>query len=235
MAEFFRRYEPDPQLFRGYRHILDAIDVYRAARHPEIAARLDAAFQAMLANVERQTVRSAARTDQRIRATLRERLVRSPTAGPHLADRVHSLPVPTRLPAGALGVADIEQLDQAVDPDYPRSPYWRAIEYGSDAAVGRIVVGYFQPGGGRGGATAPAADEFRHHPYFLSNRAAPAGPSPPAMKVQRPIEPKHFLRDGSREALAEHEAAMTMTQAEGLAAMSAVTMLPLTGRPGPRS
>lgn len=231
-AEFFQRYLPDPRLFRGYRHIQDAIDVYRAAREPQVAARLEAELQALMVTTERQTAQDALAGTKIMQETLRRRLVRPETAGPHLSSRIHSLPLPTELPAGAIGYGDIGQLDTAIDPDYPESgSYWRAQEYGSDAAVGRIVVGFFQPG-----FAAPSEGEFRRHPYFTAaggfdaarGRLPGEEGSAPAMRIKRPIPAKHFLRDGAVEAVAEHESQMQRLQSDAIDAMLAATGGPRT-------
>jgi hypothetical protein len=229
VPDFFQRYIPDPRLFRGYRHILEAIDVYRAAKRPDIATRLEASLKAMVTEMGVQTAADAAAGTKMIRETLERRLVRPETSGPHLASRVRSEPIAagSELPGGAVGFGDIQHLDAAVDPDYPHGgTYWRAIEWGSDAAVGRVVVGYFQPG-----FSIPQAGEFRNHPMFMSQGASGflGGMSgAPAMRVQRPIEPKHFLRDGTHEAVTRHERQMERVQDEAISSMLAATATPRT-------
>lgn len=229
MAEFFQRYVPDPRLSRGYRHILDAIAVYRAASRPDIAARLELSLKAMTVEVERETVADALRGTKLIRDTLHDRLVRPSTPGPHLGSRVQSMPLPDPgiLPGGAVGFGDIQALDKAVDPRHQDAgSYWRAIEYGSHAAVGRILVGYFQPG-----FRVPSQSEFRNHPMFMTQSASgfAAGMSgAPAMLVQNPIDPKHFLRDGSHDAIAFHERQMERIQDTAIASMWTATTAPRT-------
>lgn len=229
MAEFFQRYVPDPRLFRGYRHILEAIDVYRAAKRPDIAGRLEVSLKAMAVELERQTVADAERGTRLIRETLHRRLVRPSTPGPHLADRVHSIPLAlgSELPGGAVGFGELEALDKAINPRYQEAgTYWRAIEWGSDAAVGRVLVGYFQPG-----FAIPSANEHRQHPMFMTQGASGflGGMSgAPAMLVKNPIEPKHFLRDGSADAIAYHERQMERVQDEAIGSMLTATTAPRT-------
>lgn len=219
MAEFYRRYLPDPRLAEGYRTITDAAAVYRAAKMPWVAERLEAQLGALFVAITRQTAQDAAGGTEVIRRTLQARLVRDRTPGPHLAERVVSVALPEGLPGGALGYGDIHHLDQAVDPHHPEAgTYWRAIEEGSDHMVGRIIVGFFQPG-----FAAPAADQFRRHPFFTTAATgfAPGMVGAPAMRITRPIEAKHFLRDGSAVAVAEHERQMQRLQRDAIDAMLA--------------
>lgn len=221
-GDFFRRYLPDPRLAAGYKNIIDAAAVYRAARRPDVAARLEEQLASLFASITRQTEQDAIGGTEVMRRTLKARLVRDRTQGPHLADRIVALPTPLGLPAGGIGYGAIEQLDQAVDPDHPQAgTYWRAIEEGSSHMVGRIVLGYFQPG-----FVPAAADQFRRHPYFTAQDPAEPGFMPgvataPAMRVQRPIEAKHFLQDGSAVAIAAHEQQMKRLQRDAIDAMLA--------------
>lgn len=222
MPSFARRWLPDPRYFAAIRFINDAIEVYRAAGHPEVAARLEAELAALEVKVVAQSEADAKAGDTIIRDTLRERLVRDTTPGPHLGDRVRSLALPAGIPGGAIGYGDLDDLEKAVDPKFPEfGTYWRAIEYGSDHMVGRIIPGYFQPG-----FAAPSASEFRQHPYFTPASGAglaTGDTSAPAMRVQNPIEPKHFLRDGSATAAAEHETQMQRLQSDAADAFLAAT------------
>lgn len=219
-AEFFQRYLPDPRLESGYRIILEAINVYRAARLEFVAERLSAELAAMQATVKVQTVKDALGGTEVIRRTLDARLVRDKTPGPHLASHVVSEPLPSPgLEGGALGYGDIERLNQAVDPQHPQAgTYWRAIEEGSSHMVGRLIVGYFQPG-----FAVPAGGEFRQHPFFTTTASGflSGGSGGAAMRITRPIEAKHFLADGSKVAVVEHESQMQRIQREAIDAMLA--------------
>lgn len=220
MAEaFYRRYLPDPRLADGYRLITDAAAVYRAAKMTWVAERLEAQLASLFTAIERQTGKDAAAGTEGIRRRLEARLVRDRTQGPHLAQHIVSTPLPEGLPGGAIGYGAIEQLDKAIDPDHPAAgTYWRAIEEGSAHMVGRIVVGYFQPG-----FAAPSFEQNRQHPMFKTADTGflPGMVGAPAMRVMEPIQAKHFLRDGSRAAIYLHEREMRTLQAEAIDAMLA--------------
>jgi len=87
---------------------------------------------------------------------------------------------------GAVGVGSIADLDTVVGSD--GRPFWRTQEFGSTHNVGRVVLGFFQPGN-----SIPNQQQFRQHAIFI------AGPGPP-MHIQRPIPARHFLRDGAAAA-----------------------------------
>lgn len=224
---FGRRYVPDPAFFRAIKLLRDAIEVYRAAQQPQIAARLSAELAAMEAAIAVQTEADVHEGTQLIKETLRSRLVREQTPGPHLGGRIRSVATPTVVPAGAIGYGDIDELDKAIDPAYPEDgTYWRAIEEGSDAQVGRILPGYFQPG-----FRAPAGSEFRQHPFFTPASQMGflgAGDSAPLMRIQKSIDAKHFLRDGSATAAAEHDGNMRRIQSDAADALLAATVAPRT-------
>jgi len=99
-----------------------------------------------------------------------------------LEDGVHS----ETLGQGSVGIASIEELDAVVGSD--GRPFWRTQEYGSTHNVGRVVLGFFQPGN-----PVPDQQQFRRHPIFVP------GAGPP-MHIQRPIGARHFLRDGAAAA-----------------------------------
>jgi hypothetical protein len=105
-----------------------------------------------------------------------------------LEDGIHS----ESLGLGGVGIASIEELDTVVGKD--GRPFWRTQEFGSTHNVGRVVLGFFQPG-----SVAPDQSQFRRHPIFV------AGPGVP-MHIQRPIPARHFLRDGAAEAVLFREA-----------------------------
>lgn len=213
MPPFFQSYHPDVRLEDGFRLIRAAAATYRAARQPRIAERLERDLLALRNEIVRLGVADAVYADKLAAATLRARLVRPETPGPHLADYIRSYPLPGEL--GGVGFADIAVLDKAIDPKYPQhGTYWRAIEYGTRAHIGRVVVGYFQPG-----FAGPSGGEFRAHPYFTPEASSDAYP----MRITRPIEPKHFLRSGIASALTNHVQKMGTLQAEAIASMRSAT------------
>jgi hypothetical protein len=210
---FYQRYIPDIRLQEGMTLLRAAAATYRAARQPQIAARIEADLAAMQQEMLALSARNAVKADVLAGQVLRSRLVRPETPGPHLADHVRSYPLPGEL--GGLGFADLAQLERAIDPKYPQhGTYWRAIEFGSTAQVGRLVVGYFQPGN-----AAPNVDERRAHAYFTPE----AGTGAPAMRIVRPIEAKHFLRDTATRAMTSQVQSMGTLQADAIASMKAAT------------
>jgi hypothetical protein len=230
MARYYTRFEPDPALVTLYADLQGAaLSFFRAARR-EVDPVLRAALQtrgfgaseierALRARLERHAVRSAAQADelirQRIEAT-RKRPRRSP---PGMSSHILSRPLATSEPSGAIGVADLDELDKsnpAARMGRTGVPYWMAQEYGSSAAVGRRVPGYFQPGNAR-----PDPAQFRVHPYFeQSSKPAPRGT--PAMVIKRPIEARWFLKDGSADALAFHTRGLKEIDRQALRGIAAI-------------
>lgn len=96
------------------------------------------------------------------------------------------------LGGGAVGIGAIGELDSVVGTD--GKPYWRAQEFGYTGNVGRVVLGFFQPG-----SSAPSQAQFRQHGVFV------AGDGPP-MHIQRPIQARHFMREGAAAAALFREA-----------------------------
>lgn len=197
MARFYARIEPDPALARGYIFLLDAIAAYTARGDVVDAAATRAILNDVWQQFERLGPRAAAKADEFIRARIASTQVR-PDASGRMRGAVISRPMPSTFPAGALGIADLDELDrQVVNPTATGAgSYWRAQEYGTTAHVGRRVPGYFQPGQSR-----PSAAEFRVHPYF---GAVLGARGTPAMVIKRPLEARHFLRDGADKAVAWH-------------------------------
>lgn len=114
-------------------------------------------------------------------------------------------PLPVVLPrgGGGVGVGQIEALEAATAGGHRTKSgynyYWRTQEDGSDAMVGRYLYGVFQPGERR-----PSGSEFRQHPIFEERRYYPGIRY--KMLVTRPVQARHFLKDGAGEAyLFRHE------------------------------
>jgi hypothetical protein len=198
MPGYYRRVGPEIAVTRGYVLLLDAIDVYMVKQMYPQAAEVRLIVQRMSGELERLGPRAAAKAEEYVRDRLRKTAVRPPTSG-RLSDAVKARVIPTTFQQAAVGVGDIDILDSgAINPNAPKKgSYWRAQEYGTDAHVGRIVPGYFQPG-----MSAPAAGEFRNHPYFeQAGRGATgkAARGTPAMVITRPLEARFYLRDGTLE------------------------------------
>jgi len=113
---------------------------------------------------------------------MRERLdatqVRPETdASPHLRDLLVARPLTVgKIETGMVGVADVAELDRAINPRTPSyGTYWRAQEYGTGqgevpSQVGRVLFGYFMAAGG-GDPTPPQAQYAGGggpHPVFQS-------------------------------------------------------------------
>lgn len=187
MARYFTRIEPDPKLAVGYVELLDAIRDYTAKGRIADAAAVRAVLADMWAEYERLGIRAAAKADSFVRNRIRQTQVR-PDASGRLRSSIASHPLPSTFPAGAIGIADLDQLDRGATQ---AGPYWRAQEYGTTAHVGRVVPGYFQPGSAR-----PDPAQFRAHPYF---EPVQFQRGTPAMVIRRPLRARHFLRDGAAE------------------------------------
>lgn len=198
---YFKVLGPPRGLANGYRMLLEAERNYRRAAAQTQDRNLrrfnlnranilgDAATR-MRQQLEALANTGAVRADEVIRSNIARTMVRPGTNSKdkrsHMADNILSRPIRTTLPSGSFGIADISELDKTRRAG--TEPYWRAQEFGTDAHVGRIVPGYFQPGNSR-----PSAAQFRAHPAFeavLYTRGTPA------MRIQRPIQERSFLRDG---------------------------------------
>ena len=138
---------------------------------------------------------TAVNAKKMIVAVLHQKTVRPPSGlQPRLQDLIWCTPVSTGpFSFGQVEIAWISKLDQAINPNGGREPYWRSQEFGSSHNVGRGIFGMFD---GPGGSSVPSPLEFRQHPIFLPG---PGGPG----TIKRPIPAKHFLRDGTDAAKAQ--------------------------------
>lgn len=142
---------------------------------------------------------------------------------PHLRAVVRSRPAPkiSGLSTGAVLVADENWLNKAQGTD--GYSYWWAQEYGMPAEagappeaprasmVGRVIRGYFAGGGGKGPWSAPNQNQLRVHPVFLPRAGGPPG------TIQNPLKPRHFVRDGTLEALKDWQTGMEAISTQTLA------------------
>jgi hypothetical protein len=219
---YYARVSGDRALLNGHRMILDAIDVLRAAREFRRAQALEVAYLEFNRALDRQAKDSARFATAAIRQLLAV-TVRPSTPGPHLADAIISEPISQALASGAFGIGRLDVLNAHENPR-TGGAYWLVQEIGTGASdpvtgisipsqVGRpkVVPGYFMPGYRR-----PAAAEFRAHPYFQQMTYAKGMP---AMQIKREIEGKHFMRDGSRQALSHHLQRTAQIQGVALSAM----------------
>lgn len=218
---FYTQIEPDPALARGYVYMLDAIDAYVARGRLGEAAHARRILRRMWREYEELGVQGAVKADEFIRGRLHATAVRPPTSG-RLAAAISSRPIPSTFPAGAIGIADLARLEKgAINPRAKKAgSYWRAQEYGTDAHVGRIVPGYFFPP-----QSAPNAAEFRDHPYFQQakmNKAGSTRRGMPAMVIGRPLDARHFLRDGTDEAVAWHRLESARINRRAISSLAAI-------------
>jgi hypothetical protein len=198
---YFQRIEGFAATRSAYTLLFEALDIARSLG-PAGAARARA-LQAAIFELERREQLVSRATAQRADAFIRTHIASSSTGRPRrpasrsgdMAGNVRSDPLAGTLPLGQVGIANLELMARTVNPDAPGAgEYWRAQEYGTTAHIGRRLVGYFQPGG-----APPNEGDFRAHAYFdydgRSNKKAPGG------IIRRPIQPRHFLRDGTADAV----------------------------------
>lgn len=197
---YYQQLLPPKGLGNGYVALLDAIDAFTARGMLAEAELVRKALQRMWREYERLSTEGARKADTLIRGRIRSTAVRPPTSG-RMEAGIVSRPIPTTWPSAAMGIADLDELDKAAtNPDFPAAgPYWRTQEYGYAGHVGRRVPGYFMPGRAK-----PSAAQFRVHPFFeqAGSRGGKAPRGTPAMVIQRPIEARHFLRDGTDDLIA---------------------------------
>lgn len=140
--------------------------------------------------------RTALLAEEKIKQHLRATARRPETAGQgiHLIDTIKA----ETIGLGAVEVAPFVELDRAVNPNGGSDrPYWRAQEYGLDEGfVGRILFGTFEPSGQPPSAAPAGGAGF--DPSFVMGTQTGAGPG----VIQHPIAARHFLRDGTNEAVA---------------------------------
>lgn len=207
MSRYWQRIEPDPALADTYNLLLDAARDFRARGLASKAiAVLDVIdfMEAEYKKLSADAAREASAAIKRNLASTQKRPDRP--GGPHLRDFVKSDPLQlTAFPAGEVGIGDLDELDRSGAARMGRTgtPYWRAIEHGSTAAVGRIVPGFFMPG-----RVAPDPAQFRVHPYFEqagrgSNGKARKGT--PAMRITRAIQPQRFMEKGTADVARFHQ------------------------------
>lgn len=228
---FYQRLNAPRGLAAGYVALLDAMDAYAAraavatlpAERAVLLAKREQVRQIltrMWKEYEKLGVDGAIKADELIRARIRATAVRPPTSG-RLESGIISRPLPTTWPAGAVGIADIDALDKAaVNPRFHAAgPYWRTQEYGYAGHVGRRVPGYFQPGGAR-----PSGAEFRVHPYFeqVGGAGGRAPRGTPAMVIRKPIEARHFLRDGTDDMLAWRQLGISRINRNAISALARI-------------
>lgn len=147
---------------------------------------------------------SAARATKAIKQRLAVTRVRPETDKPrHLADMIKSrrANVISGIATGAVGIADVAELNKAIDPDFPSGgTYWEAQEYGTFAHMGRQITGYFY--GGSAPIAPPRGAQFRVHAAFSPEGllTGPRGGRGGRGTIRRPLMARYFIRDGADSA-----------------------------------
>jgi hypothetical protein len=126
---FYTRVEPDPAVARAYVTLVETIALHRRAGRILEANAMAVVLRDMRTAYERHGVRAAVKADSFIKDRLRQTQVRPDSLGPHLRDKIVSRPLPTAVPAGAFGIADLDVLNTAVNPR-TGGIYWRSQEFG---------------------------------------------------------------------------------------------------------
>jgi hypothetical protein len=149
-------------------------------------AQLRAAYVDFNDGLELAARKTASDAVRGMREQLAATQVRPETdATPHLRDLLVARPLTVggSVQTGMVGVADVGQLELAINPRSPGyGPYWRAQEYGTGTGfvpsqVGRVFFGEFMLAGG-GDATPPQAKYAGGggpHPVFQSSRQEVGG------------------------------------------------------------
>lgn len=211
-AGFYEILPTPPALIGGLELLAEALALSRAlpgglgaaeieAVIASVGDRVNAAAQetamfserAIVSNIETTRVRPEAHVDRK-----------------RLADGIKS----ESLGMGSVGIGAIEDLDTVVGKD--GKPFWRAQEFGSTHLVGRSILGLFQPG-----TAVPSESEFRKHPIFEEGEGMGLV-EPGLMRIKRPIPARHFLRDGTAEALSFREKQFSGAEAIAIGEMRAI-------------
>lgn len=135
--------------------------------------------------------------------------VRPPAGGsPTLASLLKANPLPpvSGYETGAVGVADVAELNKAVNRhSRGYGTFWRAIEYGTGqhgvpSQVGRVIYGSFMSAGG-GDASAPDPGQSGVHPIFVSGYRPGFGQRVSGLgTIGKEIEGRHFIQFGADQA-----------------------------------
>lgn len=216
---YFKVLPPPAGLIDGYETLVKASRTYQQAASRSVdptlralnrqrAKKIDAALLKLTQRMSAVGKRGATMADAEARANFKRTQVRPDTsARQHLVDLMESRPLTTVLPAGAIGIFDMDRLD--------RVPYWRVQEFGYTIPTDRLPVpGYFMPGG-----SPPRAAEFRHHAEFEQMQYAKGMPAL-LLKAGTRIPERSFLRDAAEAVFDWRHARFLSAQREVLSALS---------------
>lgn len=212
---------------RRFAHVFSLLEASRRRGQP--VGALQAQVQAIYREFNRD-LRAAAELGARAaQEAMRDRLEQSrlrpeTDARPHLKSLLtaRALPPLGSIELGAVGVADIKQLEKAIDPDYPGSgSYWRAQERGTSKHVGREIRGFFHGGAGSpdpdrprasyaGGGSMAHHSEFSPSTIFLGPRGGRGGPG----TIMVPLKPRRFIERGAEDGHAKWLAAVRSAETQ---------------------
>lgn len=179
---------------------------------------LQRAYADFNADVDRLAKETAANARTQIKREIARTRVRPDTGNPpHLRDKIRARPLHRfgPLATGEVGVADIDELDQLVNPMSPGyGPYWRSQEYGYQfrgKQLEGIIGGFYDAGFGGGPYRADSAYKGRPgpHPVFLVGKTAAgiagslgfAGPKGGGLVTfSTPLKPRGFIEKGANAA-----------------------------------
>lgn len=192
----------------------------------ELEARLNRAYAVFSRDVDRAAHVGARAAEQGMKDILKRTQLRPDTdRKPHLRDLLTARPVTPPglhgIATGAVGVADVEKLDRAVDPDFAHDgTYWRAQNYGTTKHVGRFIFGYFHGGGSVSKPLASMAGggSPQHDPMFspTSQISGPRGGIGGPGEIHVPLKPRRFVEGGARIGERAWLDAMAAAQADAL-------------------
>lgn len=216
-------------LLATYRNLVTAAEVALArpgggARATSIA--IDLLITDMQARVDAAAAKAALTASSRAVAQVQATAVRPDTAtavskGTKLASSISARPI--LLPGftlrglGAVGVGNVGELEAGTINPFVNSDkgYWQAQEDGSSHLVGKTLYGVFMPGDSQ-----PSGALFRVHPVFEYRTKG----STPRFKmvVNKPIQPRHFLKDGAGDGYALRKKEFAAIQAYAVTRMRTI-------------
>lgn len=166
---------------------------------------------------------------------LKSNRIRPPSGNtPPLEDLITAAPISVgsgRFETGAVGVANVENLNRATNPhSRGYGPYWRAVEYGTGqdgvpSQIGRILYGAFTDAGGSD--ATPPLNEYAGgggpHPVFVSaanNESSVNGLG----TIGHEVQGKHFIKLGADAAAVKWRADVAEVQARALDQLSGIKL-----------
>ena len=205
-------------LARGAK-LADELERLRPGTGAATAARYRKTLLDLNRDLDRIARETAVEADKAINRWITKTKTGRPVTGnkPNLRSSIKSRPLGRHaIATGEVGVADLDLLDNLVNPRYPQyGPYWRAQEQGTLNQRGRIVYGGFYGAGMAGGPYRPSMADYRRHPIFVSTKVAGAayaslgfrggtgargGKGGGKMEIGAEIKPRWFIRNGANEA-----------------------------------